>query len=129
MMLDPGESPGPVAENLAVSPQRKRSSMKARILLVFAAAWCVAAMAPVAAQQASQSARGTAISPAPAPPQRLPGPRLAPQFQGFEPRFTRVETSRSSSGAAVDEGGQHTIVISTLALVLAAVIVVLLAVR
>jgi hypothetical protein len=57
-------------------------------------------------------------------PSALPGPRLSPQFQRAEPTLARSTTSERSSLAVA--GGQHTIVISTLVLVLAVIIIVLL---
>jgi hypothetical protein len=54
----------------------------------------------------------------------LPGPRLSPEFQRAEPTLARSTTYAGSSLAVAS--GQHTIVISTLVLVLAVIIIVLL---
>jgi hypothetical protein len=53
----------------------------------------------------------------------LPGPRLSPEFQRAEPTLGRSTSGGSSLAVA---SGQHTIVISTLVLVLAVIIIVLL---
>lgn len=52
------------------------------------------------------------------------GPRISPPLERYQ--GTLPKTSGSESAAMSSEGGRHTIVISTLALVLIAVIVVLL---
>jgi len=100
---------------------------KREIILI--AALCAAAVTPLWGQQASDSARAVPVSPARSPSAAaLPGPRLVPQFQRVEPRLASRATT-SQRPAFMDAGGQHTIVVSTLALVLAAIIVVLLVVR
>lgn len=93
--------------------------MSIRAVVVLAAALCAAPLAVSAAQQAPDSARVavSASSASVSSPSALPGPRLSPQFQRAEP------TLGSSFAAA---SGQHTIVISTLVLVLAVIIIVLL---
>ena len=101
--------------------------MPIRTVVVLAAALCVAPLAVSAAQQAPDSARVAvpASSASVSSPSALPGPRLSPQFQRAEPTLARSTTSETSSLAVA--GGQHTIVISTLVLVLAVIIIVLLA--
>lgn len=101
------------------------------IALVFAAT-----VNPVTAQQAPDPAGVAGMSATPAnpagavgaqqsEPATMPaGPRLAPQFQEFEPSLPRGSAPENASLAA--RGGQHTIVISTLVLVLAVIIIVLL---
>ena len=76
-----------------------------------------------AAQQAV-SAAPQASSAGVSAPSALPGPRLAPEFQRSEPTLAPRTTADGSSLAAAE--GQHTIVISTLVLVLAVIIIVLL---
>ncbi len=85
-----------------------------------------AAQQPVsAAQQAPDPARVTApaSSSGVSSSSALAGPRLPPEFQRAEPTLARNTTSEASSLAVA---GSHTIVISTLVLVLAVIIVVLL---
>ena len=96
-------------------------------LFVLVAQTPAAAQQPVsAAQQAPDSARITVpVSSADlSSPSALPGPRLWPEFQRAEPTLARRTTWEGSSLAAAS--GQHTIVISTLVLVLAVIIIVLL---
>ena len=100
--------------------------MSIRAVAVLAAALCAAPLAESAAQQAPDSARVAepASSASVSSPSTLPGPRLSPQFQRVEPTLARSTTSETSSLAVAD--GQHTIVISTLVLVLGVIILVLL---
>jgi hypothetical protein len=91
--------------------------MSIRAVVVLAAALCAAPLAVSAAQQAPDPARVTPASSAGASsPSALPGPRLSPEFTRAEPTLALSTTS----------AGQHTIVISTLALVLAVILLVLL---
>jgi hypothetical protein len=96
-----------------------------RVATILIALSCAAAVTPLLAQQAPDAARvtETGSAQASAPSTALPGPRLSPQFQRFEPSVAPSNASGSSSLAAA---GQHTFVFSTLALVLIAVIIVLL---
>ena len=84
------------------------------------------AVTPVLAQQRSDSVqaeqRSGAFTHAPSTTQT--GPRLSPQLQRVEPSLKSAKVS--GSAAMGIEGGNHTIVFSTLALVLAVIIVVLL---
>jgi len=82
-----------------------------------------------AAQQAPDPARVTVptSSAGVSSPSPLPGPRLSPEFHRAEPTLAR-STTREGSPLAV-ASGEHTIVISTLVLVLAVIIIVLLVAR
>ena len=106
---------------------RALTTLRATAILL--AVWCIAAVAPLPAQQALDSARvvpaSTAQASAPTAP--APGPRLAPRFERGEPSLAPSNSSVASPLAV--QGGRHTIVISTLALVLIVVIVVLLVAR
>lgn len=101
------------------------TALLAALFVVVAHTTAAAQVAVSAAQQAPDSARVAepASSASVSSPSTLPGPRLSPQFQRVEPTLAR-STSETSSLAVAD--GQHTIVISTLALVLAVIIIVLL---
>lgn len=109
-------------------------------VLILTAVFCAAATS-MAAQQSPDQTGTAGISPAqasapsanvvePSAPSTAvagtaqAGPRVAPQFESYEPTMpgTSAETKANSSS------GQHTIVLSTLALVLVVVIIVLLAV-
>ena len=79
-----------------------------------------AAATPLRAQQSSSSV-GVVV---PAAPTTL-GPRLAPPFQPFTASLPQARSSNSLAAAS----GDHTIVISTLALVLGVIVLVLLIVR
>lgn len=93
----------------------------AAVLLV---ALC-AAVSPLAAQQAADTVVTDTTSVQANPVSTsLPGPQLPPYVQSVRPVDARV-TERGVAPLAA-QGGQHTIVISTLALVLAVVIIVLL---
>ena len=97
--------------------------------LILIAALCAAAVTPLWGQQAADSARTIpASSPRSAPASTLPGPRVISPFQRVQPRLAPTTTTRQHS-SFMDASGDHTIVISTLALVLATIIVVLLVVR
>jgi len=101
--------------------------MQLRNILVLIAAAFVAAVSPLAAQQAPDSALAkpaisrpvSAVRHAPAPV----GPRASPQFQRITPALAPSASSARSSDVMDDS--DHTIVVSTLALVLAVIIIVL----
>jgi len=106
--------------------------MQLRNILVLTAALFVAAISPLAAQQAQDSALAKPAippvstvrhAPAPAPV----GPRASAQFQRITPTLAPSASARSSD--VMDDDGQHTIVVSTLALVLAVIIIVLVVVN
>jgi len=83
------------------------------------------AVTPVAAQQSADVEVTDTTSPrASAPATVLPGPRVPALVQPVRPMEARISTERAWPLAA--QGGRHTIVISTLALVLAVIIIVLL---
>ena len=97
-----------------------------RATVILIAVVCAAAVSSLPAQQAPDSARVVQASPAQASvPSAAPaGPRLAPRLQSVEPRLARNDASRGLAPAP--QGGNSTIVISTLGLVLILVIVILL---
>jgi hypothetical protein len=97
-----------------------------RTVMVLVTAVCAMALAPLAAQQAAGPAPAAAVStePVSGPNRALPGPRLQPEYQRFEPSLS--DNSASNRTAPMSGGGSHTIVLSTLALILIVVIVVLL---
>ena len=102
------------------------TALFAGLFVLMAQTTAAAQQAVSAAQQASDSARVTVplSSAGVSSPSALPGPRLSPEFQRAEPTLARRTTWEGSSLAAAS--GQHTIVISTLVLVLAVIIIVLL---
>jgi hypothetical protein len=93
--------------------------------LALVALLCVAAGAPLAAQQDSVPTPplGASAAPASAATTSLAGPRLRPEWRRVEPnvRWSSGARSMASSG-----GGSHTITVTTLVLVLLIIIVVLL---
>jgi hypothetical protein len=105
-----------------------------RTAMILGAVLYAAAAMPLAAQQVGDSARVGVAAPANAAPASAaeasapgttaPGPRISPRFQSFAPSLER--SSASATPSPMREGGSHTIVISTLALVLIIIIVVLL---
>jgi hypothetical protein len=100
-----------------------------RTALILVAFFTAAAVKPLRAQEASGFTRALpAHAPSFTSPNTTLGPRLTPRFESFTPVLARSEASTSSSAAAVS-GGEHTIVFSTLALVLGVIILVLLVVR
>lgn len=96
-----------------------------RAVLFLVIAVCAMAMPPLAGQQAAGTAPAAVVSPTPAssPSTALPGPRVQPEWRSFEPSVT--DSSASGRASHLSEG-RHTIVVSTLALILIVVIVVLL---
>ena len=88
--------------------------MSIRYVFAIATIVCAAAATPLASQQTRAPAGLVPAShvQSGASNATLPGPRQQPRFQSFEPRLA---SSVGSSSAAV-AAGQHTIVISTLAL-------------
>jgi hypothetical protein len=85
---------------------------------LLAAALFAAVASPLAAQQATAEATGA--TPASAPAAALAGPRLPAEYQRVEPSFSESHESR------LLHKSNHTITVSTLVLVLAVVILVLL---
>lgn len=100
-----------------------------RTVMVLVTALCAVALSPLAAQQAvaPAPAAGASAVPVSTPNSALPGPRVQPEYQRFEPSVT--DSSASRSAALMSSGGSHTIVLSTLALILVVIIVVLLVVK
>lgn len=96
-----------------------------RAVMVLVIALCALALPPLTAQQAAGPApavgASTATVSSPSPAQS--GPRLQPEWRSFEPRVT---DTRASGRASLVSEGRHSIVVSTLALILIVVIVVLL---
>ena len=100
-----------------------------RTVIVLVGALCAMALSPLAAQQAAGPVPTAGVNAAPvsSPNNALPGPRVQPEYQRFEPSLS--DNSASNRTAPMSGGGSHTIVISTLALILVVVIVVLLVVK
>jgi hypothetical protein len=101
--------------------------MSIRSIIVLAGVLCLAPLAVLTAQQSSDTTgtaapatQATAASPS-------AGPRVSPQFQRAEP--TLAPSSAAQRSAFVYHKAQHTIVISTVVLVLAVIILVLLIAR
>jgi hypothetical protein len=84
----------------------------------------VAGWAPLTAQQTATQApvAGAATAEASAPSARLPGPRVQPEYKSFQPSIADSSAVNRSSSME----GRHTIVLSTLSLVLIVIIIVLL---
>jgi len=78
--------------------------------------------APAVTLPTTEPAAGLPAAPAAS---SMAGPRVTPPLERYEPALP----GRSESAAPVARGGSHTIVISTLVLVLAVIIIVLLAVN
>ena len=117
-------------------------------VLILTAVLCGAAATSIAAQQSPDQAGTAGISPAqtsapaesaiepsaltasaPQPSTSVAGtaqagPRVTPRFESYEPSMPGTSATTESNARS----GQHTIVLSTLALVLVVVIIVLLAV-
>jgi hypothetical protein len=97
--------------------------------MILTAVSCIAAFTPLLAQQASDSASVTQASQASvnAPRSLQSVPHQAPRFESFQPVLPR--STQPLTAPLAEAGGQHTVVFSTLALVLAVIIVVLLVVN
>lgn len=96
-----------------------------RAALLLVAALSVGGLAPLTAQQATDSGSvvGASTAPASTPAAPLPGPRVQPEYQ----RFQASIADSSASGSAIER--DHVIVLSTLSLILLVVIIVLLVTR
>lgn len=105
---------------------RARPSRLFRPALILMAVLCVAVATPLLAQQAADSTRAAATVTAPASTHATtaPAPQATERFGRVGVGETRHNALESAAFAA--QGGSHTIVISTLALVLIVIIVVLL---
>lgn len=95
----------------------RRSKSIGRGIMVVIAALCTATVTTLAAQQPT----GVVQQPS-SPNSALSGPRLQAEWPRYEPRVAE-HTSPAALAAA---GGSHTIVFSTLALVIIGVIVLVL---
>ena|SRR6266545_1589255 len=95
-------------------------------VILFATALYVAPAAPLAAQHVASSVPTSTTSAAPST-SSLPGPRLRPEWPRVEPRI--ADTSASERASPANLSGTHTIQVTTLVLVLAVVILVLLVVK
>lgn len=112
---------------------RNSPLLPVRAAMILMAGWVAASVTPLAGQQAADSS-GVPPSSAPVSPARATspsatvlGPRITPRFQRVEPRLAPSRVSERSSLAVA--GGQHVIVVSTLVLVLATILIVLLVVN
>lgn len=99
----------------------RRSSTPARAAMFLMAALCTGTMTTLAAQQPGAIAQGATQTSA--PNTVLAGPRLRAEWPRFEPS---VAENNASPSALLAAGGSHTIVFSTLALVIIGVIVLVL---
>ena len=95
-----------------------------RAAMMLVAVLGVAGVAPLSAQQATgpAPATGTSAPQAGAPSAPLTGPRVQPEYRSFQPSVA----DSSASERASSMGGRHTIVLSTLSLILIVIIIVLL---
>ena len=98
-----------------------------RAALMLVAVLGAAGLAPLTAQQAPAPAPPANASTAPAgtPSAPLPGPRVQPEYKSFQPSIADSTTTGSASSME----GRHTIVLSTLSLILIVIIIVLLVAR
>jgi hypothetical protein len=100
-----------------------------RRAVTLVAVLCVAAAAPLVAQQdsvpAPQAGTSAAQASSASTSTTLPGPRLRPEWRPVEPNF--AFSRRAGSMAA--SGDSHTFTVTTLVLVLVVVIAVLLIVK
>ena len=95
-----------------------RSSNTRGATMLLVAALCTGTMASLGAQQPTANAAPTS-----APSTVLAGPRLRAEWPRFEPR---IGENNATTAAAVAANSSHTIVFSTLALVIIGVIVLVL---
>jgi hypothetical protein len=90
---------------------------------------CVAAAAPLVAQQdsvpAPQAGASAAQASSASTSNSLPGPRLRPEWRPVEPSVAGSRTARSMAAS----GDSHTITVTTLVLVLVVIVAVLLIAR
>lgn len=94
-----------------------------RAAMIVVAALAVG-LTPLKAQQTASQApvAGAATAQASAPSAPLPGPRVQPEYRSFQPSIA----DSSATGRASSMEGRHTIVLSTLSLILIVIIIVLL---
>lgn len=94
-----------------------RRSTASTVGVALVALVCTVAAVPLAAQEGVRpETRGGAST--------LPGPRLSPGWQSFEPRA--YSDGSAAEGAVAAAGRKHTIQVTTVVLVVAAVVLVLL---
>lgn len=109
------------------APHRRGRARTAPVTLAgVALLLLLAAGPPAAAQQPADSARSAPAAAGPAAPDSLaaPGPRREDRWQPWRPDFLK-----GAAAAGAQEGRMHTIRLSTLAIVLIGVILLLLIVR
>lgn len=107
----------------------KHSSTVAKGALLFSALLTFATAGTLLAQQAQAPAAITApAAPAPAatPVATTPAPHASPLFDRSDANAPTLAAAQADHSAAMVSGDNHTIVVSTLVLVLAVVILVLL---
>lgn len=94
-----------------------------RAAMIVVAALAVG-LTPLKAQQTANPApvAGAATVQSSAPTAPLPGPRVQPEYRSFQPSLA----DSSAVGRASSMEGRHTIVLSTLSLILIVIIIVLL---
>jgi len=95
-----------------------------RAAMMLVAVLGAAGLAPLTAQQAPAPAPPANASTAQAgtPSATLPGPRVQPEYRSYQPSIA----DSSAAGRASSMEGRHTIVLSTLSLILIVIIIVLL---
>lgn len=98
------------------------STVERAALMVVAA--LTAGLTPLKAQQTASQApvAGAATVQASAPSAPLPGPRVQPEYRSFQPSIADSSAARRASSME----GSHTLVVSTLSLILIVIIIVLL---
>jgi glucose/arabinose dehydrogenase len=106
----------------------KHSSTVAKGALLFSALLTFAAANSLFAQQAQAPAITAPATPAPAaaPATTSPAPHASPLFDRSDANAPTIAAAQADHSAAMVSGDNHTIVVSTLVLVLAVVILVLL---
>jgi hypothetical protein len=92
-----------------------------RFALTLSALCSITAASSLLGQQAQVPALTAPAAPVPAP-----APRASTLYASDETNAPTIANARADNAAALSEGGSHTIVVSTLVLVLAVVILVLL---
>jgi hypothetical protein len=118
-----GELPrAPYSKELLVQI-KKMSPRMVRFALTLSALCSITAASSLLSQQAQVPALAAPAAPAPA---TTPAPRASTLYAQDETNAPTIANARADNAAALSEGGSHTIVVSTLVLVLAVVILVLL---
>ncbi len=105
---------------------KKLSPRMVRVALALSALWTVTAASALLSQQAQVPALAAPAAPAPATnPAPTPAPRASTLYAQDEANAPTIASAKAANEAAM-AGDNHTIVVSTLVLVLAVVILVLL---